>query len=98
MNAKISITLPMEKIHIKVANLMEEISQEFDSISSDTKNISFDILEENDFLKQLEKIDATRKKLLLLDANLQDCYSIVNGLISYKTNEREKQNADNPTE
>lgn len=98
MNAKITITLPISKIHLKIAEILEEVASEFETTAVDTSSISKDVVEQKDFLLQLEQIDAVRKKLTLLDANLQDCYSVISGLIAHKTSQKENQNAEQKLE
>ena len=94
MNAKITITLPINKIHLKVGEILEQVASEFETASIDVTSVSKKVLSETDLLAQLEQIDTLRKKLTLLDANLQDCYSIINGLIIHKTSGKENQNAE----
>ena len=99
MNAKITITVPIEKLNSKVADIIESVASDLDFLSVDVTAISKAIIQENDLLKQLNNIDLARKKLALLDANLEDCYSILSGLVKYKTNQATGQkNAEQPTE
>ena len=98
MNAKITITLPINKIHLKVGEILEQVASEFETASIDVTSVSKKVLSETDLLAQLEQIDTLRKKLTLLDANLQDCYSIINGLIIHKTSGKENQNAEQNSE
>lgn len=86
MNAKITITVPIEKLNIKVSNMLEEIAQELENCSIDVTAVSNAVKSEHDLLLQLETIDSLRKKMALLDANLEDCYSITNGLLNYRSN------------
>jgi len=94
MNAKITITIPIEKVHLKVANMLEEIASELETSSTDVTSFVKKATSQTDLLTQLTDIDSTRKKLALLDANLEDCYSILSGLVKYKTQEMEQKNAE----
>lgn len=91
MNAKITVTVPIEKIHLKVHEILEDTANSLELASVDVTSISKNVLTESDFLYQLEQIDLIRKKLALLDANLEDCYNILNGLVIYKTKQNEKE-------
>jgi hypothetical protein len=95
MNAKITITVPMDQIHKKLGYMLEDVAGELDNLVIDTTAVSKASYQEDDFLKQMEDIDKLRKKLSLLDANLEDCYNIMSGLILYKSNkQQEKQQHD----
>jgi hypothetical protein len=98
MNAKVTITIPIEKVHLKVRDMLEEVANESESASIDITAIAKNVLEQKDLLLQLEQIDILRKKLTLLDANLEDCYSILKGLVKYKTKEMEQKNAEEKPE
>jgi DNA-binding ferritin-like protein len=97
MNAKITITVPMDKLNQTVCRMLENIAEEFGTLSADTRTTSKGVIQQNDILKQLKNIDDSRKKLALLDANLEDCYSILNGLVKYMTKLSDKENADSST-
>ena len=86
MNAKINITVPINKLHFKVSDMLEEVAKELENALIDATAISKAVKLEQDFLSQLENLDSLRKKMTLLDANLEDCYSVINGLVSYKAN------------
>jgi hypothetical protein len=94
MNAKITITVSMDQIHKKLGYMLEDIAREFDNTAIDTTAVSKACFQEDDFLKQMENIDQLRKKLTLLDSNLEDCYNIMNGLVLFKTKQQEKQQHD----
>jgi hypothetical protein len=99
MNAKITITVPVEKLHFKVAEIVEKVASELENTSIDLTGASKQIVNQSDLLKQMEEIDKARKNLALLDANLEDCYSILNGLIKYKTDQTSGQkNVEQSTE
>ena len=89
MNAKITITVPIQKVHLKIADMLEESAQTLEAFSIDVTAISKSVAQQADVLGQLEKIDALRKELALLDANFEDCYNVLNGLIVYKTQQSE---------
>lgn len=97
MNAKITITIPIERLSTKVAEMLEEVASELENMSVDVTAISKDAASEKDLLKQIDDIDGLRKKMLLLDSNLEDCYSILGGLVKYKTQEIEQKDAEQTT-
>jgi hypothetical protein len=101
MNAKITITVPIEKVHLTIADMLETVSIQLTALAGDAEYISKKVRSEEDILRQLESIDSARKIISLLDANLDDCYSVLTGLVSYKTKttpSKEKENADNSAE
>jgi len=89
MNAKMTITVPIQKVHLKIADMLEESAQSLETFSVDVTTISKSVAQQADLLGQLEKIDALRKELSLLDANFEDCYNVLNGLIIYKTKQND---------
>lgn len=97
MNAKITITIPMDKLNKTVSEMLAGVSLQLESTSIEVLEISKDVLKEEDILKQIKNIDEIRKKMTLLDANLDDCYSILNGLVKYKTSQTGQENAKNPS-
>ena len=92
MNAKITITIPIEDVPLKVAKMLYDISTELTELSNTVNGVSNSVMKEEDLMKQLELIDSHRKKMALLDANLDDCYSVLVGLVNYRT-KREVNNA-----
>lgn len=100
MNVKLTVTVPMEKIHLKIGEMLEDVARELDNTAIDTTSISKSVYQQADFLKQMDEIDKIRKKMALLDANLEDCYNVINGLLVYKTKQKETEissNASNGT-
>jgi len=97
MNVKIKVTVPIKKVPAKIAELLEEASNELQELSSNIKTVSEDLIHEKDFLLQLEKIDSFRRNLSFLDARLEDCYDVLDGLVKYKTNaDKEIKNVEQP--
>lgn len=96
MNAKITITVPLDKLHIKIADLLDELASNIESVSIDLTGVSKETRQKIDILKQLHDIDSIRKKMALLDANLEDCYNVLVGLVNYQANDRlqDKNNND----
>ena len=93
MNAKFTITVPMNMVHKKISEILEDVSRELDTAALDIKASAKETKLQNDLLGQSQKIDEIRKKISLLDANLEDCYNVLIGLINYKTNPKEENNA-----
>ena len=85
MNAKITITVPMAKVPARIAGMLNDVSNELESSVIEVGNIAKAVYDHADIMKQIELIDEQRKKLALLDANLDDCYSVLVGLVNYKT-------------
>jgi arginine deiminase len=94
MNAKITITVPMDQIPKKLCYMFDDVAKELDNTAIDTTAVAKACIQESDFLKQMEEIDKIRKKLSLLDANLEDCYNIISGLVLFKTKQQEKEQHD----
>lgn len=100
MNAKMTITVPLDKINVKVAELIEQIANNMEEVQVSLTDISVCLHKEQDIMKQIDNLDKCRKELALLDANIEDCYSVLIGLVNYKTglNNKEVDNAAKPTE
>lgn len=92
MNAKITLTVPVEKIHEKVAEILHNVAHDIEQLRDTTSDVANDVANKSDIMKQIEVIDRCRKHLALLDANLEDCYSILLGYVTYKTKIDDKQN------
>ena len=52
MNVKLTVTVPMEKIHLKIGEMLEDVAKELDNTAIDTTSISKSIYQQADFLKQ----------------------------------------------
>ena len=87
MNAKMVITVPIDKIPIKVSSLLDDITLELDEILHDTR----ELINNNNQLERIEKIDAIRKRLSLIDLNYEDCYSVLLGYTKYESDKRIKE-------
>jgi YbbR domain-containing protein len=85
MNAKIVLTVPMEKVPHKISELLENVSNDLEDVQIKISDMAVSISREQDLLNQLNKIDKCRKELALLDSTLEDCYSVIIGMINYKT-------------
>ena len=99
MNAKITITVPIDKLHLTVAEMVESVASQLESSAIDLTGISKELINQKNILEQMENLDKIRRTLSLLDANLEDCYSILSGLVKYKTQQPMGQkNAEQPAE
>lgn len=96
MNVKIKITVPLDRVPVKISDLLQEVASDLDDLSINVNSVSKDVFEKKDYLLQLEKIDSYRKILSFLDARLEDCYDVLDGLIKYKT-DKEVKNAEQPS-
>ena len=75
MNVRISYTIDFDEIPDKVENMVDEaynILQEI--VESPPEKI-----EKNSVLKSLDSLESIRKKLLVVDTRLADCYNILAG-------------------
>ncbi len=84
MNAKMIVTVPIDQIPAKVSELLSNISNKFHELSNTMEYSSRNIGDENDLLNETNNLDNMRKTLTLIDANIEDCYSILKGYIKYK--------------
>lgn len=79
MNAKITITVPIDQIPKEVDKLLYSLFLKLESICNDANRI----LTDNNINNKISAIDSVRKKLALLDLNYEDCYSILVGYSKY---------------
>lgn len=87
MNAKMMITVPIDKIPHKVTSLLDDINIELAEIMHDTT----ELMNNNNQLERIEKIDNIRKRLSLIDLNYEDCYSVLLGYTKYESEKRLKE-------
>jgi len=86
MNAKMTITLPVEDIPQEVSRILENISEKLKRILEQTSNISYN----QDHSLVVSEIDDIRKQLTLIDLNYEDCYNVLLGYVKYQTDTRIK--------
>lgn len=84
MNAKMVITVPIDKIPNKVTSLLDDINIELAEIMHDTT----ELINNSNELERIQKIDDIRKRLSLLDLNYEDCYSVLLGYTKYQAEKR----------
>jgi hypothetical protein len=84
MNAKITITVPIDDIPQEVSRLLENISERIKVIVDRTTNLTYN----QDYNLVVSEIDDVRKQLSLIDLNYEDCYSVLLGYIKYQTDSR----------
>jgi len=94
MNAKMTITLPVEDIPQEVSRILENISEKLKRISEQTSNISYN----QDHSLVISEIDDIRKQLTLIDLNYEDCYNVLLGYVKYQTDTRIKATEQKPQE
>jgi hypothetical protein len=87
MNAKMVITVPIDKIPNKVTSLLDDINIELAEIMHDTTQL----MNNNNELERIQKIDNIRKRLSLIDLNYEDCYSVLLGYTKYESEKRLKE-------
>ena len=84
MNAKMTITVPIDDIPQEVSRLLENISEKLKTIVDRTSNVTYN----QDYSLVVSEIDDLRKQLSLIDMNYEDCYSVLLGYIKYQTDSR----------
>lgn len=97
MNAKVTFTVPMNQIPAEIQRQLNVLSDKLERLSNATR----DIVSLQDHVKLLNGIDDIRKDLTVVDANFEDCYSIVIGYLKYQAEIRMrdmKQNQVPPQE
>lgn len=75
MRVKISYSVEFDDVPKIVTKKLAAISNDFDFIKYEIDPDSLP----SDNIKKLDAIDAVRRKLAILDAQLEDCYSILAG-------------------
>lgn len=81
MNAKITITVPLEEIPNEVSKILENISERLKTIVEKTNNCTYN----QNYTDVIEEIDHIRKQLNLIDLNFEDSYNVLLGYIKYQT-------------
>ena len=94
MNAKMVITVPMNKVPDEITRILENIVEQLKQITEKTGNCSYN----NDHNLVIEEIDDIRKNLSLVDLNLEDCYTVLLGYVKYQTDMRIKKVEENKQE
>jgi hypothetical protein len=84
MNAKMTITVPIDDIPQEVGRLLENITEKIKTIVDRTSNLTYN----QDYGLVVSEIDDIRKQLSLIDMNYEDCYSVLLGYIKYQTDSR----------
>lgn len=75
MRVKISYSVEFDDVPKIVTKKLSAISNDFDLVKYEINPDSLS----PDNIKRLDSIDAVRRKLATLDAQLEDCYSILAG-------------------
>lgn len=94
MNAKMTITIPIEDIPQEVSRILENITEKLKKITEQTSNLIYS----QDHILVISEIDDIRKQLTLLDLNYEDCYSVLLGYVKYETDMRIKKVEENKQE
>lgn len=90
MNAKMTITVPINQIPKEVNKLLHCLSIKLEAICRDAEQA----LSDNDIHNKIIAIDEIRKKLTLLDLNYEDCYNILSGYVKYNNDLNTKNISD----
>jgi len=75
MNVRISYTIDFDEIPEKVDNMVDEAHKMLEELIE----VPMDKVEKSSVLKSLDSIEQMRKKLLVVDTRLADCYNILAG-------------------
>jgi hypothetical protein len=86
MNAKITLTVPMEKVPREINRILNDLTVELEELLQLTRSC----INNADHLATVNKIDDIRKRLSLVDFNYEDCYTILVGLLRYEAEKRLK--------
>lgn len=84
MNAKVTLTVPMNQIPAEIQRQLNVLSGKLQSLAAATQLT----LSLQDHVKLLNGIDDIRKDLTVVDANFEDCYSILIGYLKYQAETR----------
>ena len=79
MNAKMMITVPIAEIPNEVNKMLYGINSR---LEEESKKI-LSAVEEKNYSEKIKIIDEIRKKLTLLDLNLEDSYNVLIGYVKY---------------
>jgi hypothetical protein len=79
MNAKITLTVPMDKIPREVTRLLDDINIELNEIVYETS----ELIKSEDLLNKIKAITELRKRLNAVDLTYDDCYTILVGYVKY---------------
>lgn len=91
MNAKVTFTVPMSQIPAEIQRQLNVLSDKLERLTNATR----DIVSLQDHVKLLNGIDDIRKDLTVVDANFEDCYSIVIGYLKYQAEIRMREMKQN---
>lgn len=91
MNAKMTITVPINQIPKEVDKLLYSLSIKLDSLIKEAELVLSNDTIENKIIV----IDQIRKKLALLDLNYEDCQSILSGYLKYEAEKNDSASNQN---
>jgi hypothetical protein len=86
MNAKITLTVPMEKIPREVNRLLDDVAMELEDLLYTTKECA----SSDDILGKIQVIDNIRKRLSSVDFTYEDCYTILLGYAKYEAQKNQQ--------
>ena len=81
MNVKMTITVPIDEIPKEVDKMLYLLSTRMDLLCKEAHSI----LQNSNMQDKVFAIDQLRKKMTLLDLNYEDCHSILQGYIRFKS-------------
>jgi hypothetical protein len=81
MNAKMVVSIPVENIPKEVKRMLSDVNSELLDVLTDTKTV----INSDDHLFMINKIDALRKELNRIDMKYDDCYNVLVGYVKYKS-------------
>ena len=93
MRVKIAYTVELEEVESEISDVMSRASEDLDYSYTELTRIQLDLQTKADNLSEnIEKIDIIRRKMSKADAILQDCQSVLEGLLQVKTQLKEQEN------
>jgi len=84
--AKIQYTIQLENLPSEVKNTLIKLASKADRVSDLLQSFAE---KEFDAIKLAKDLEVARQELALLDANLDDCYSILSGYARYEAQQLE---------
>jgi len=90
MNVKMTITVPIDQIPKEVDKMLYGLYTRMDLLRKEAENL----LQYSDIQDKVIAIDELRKKMTLLDLNYEDCHSILQGYIRFKSKPIDSEQAN----
>jgi hypothetical protein len=93
MNAKITLSVDIKDVPEEINNILLKVEKQLNILHQ----MNLDTSKEKSELKKLSLIKEMRRKLSLLDASYDDCYTVLVGLLKHTVEENLRQSAPSNT-